>query len=95
MILVVRGCRLADYLRVASTTKGVGADVVSVYLVLLCIWYCLGFLPPFCTCMLVYVLFRSGGNSLRCNCFLTGWVVSVTVVASNFPYFSRGWAVYC
>ena len=62
MILVIRGCRLADYLRVASTTKGVGADAFSVYCVL-CIWSCW-------TCMLVYVLFRRGGNSLRCNCFL-------------------------
>ena len=35
-------CRLAGYLRVASTTKGVGADVFSVYCVL-CIWYCFGF----------------------------------------------------
>ena len=35
-------CRLADYLRVASTINGVGADVFSVYCVL-CIWYCFGF----------------------------------------------------
>ena len=42
VILVVRGCRLADYLRVVSTTKGVGADAFSVCCVL-CIWYYLGF----------------------------------------------------
>ena len=52
------------------------------------------------TCMLVNVLFCRGGNSLRCNCFLAsafiaGWVFSVAVIASNFLYFSRGWAVYC
>ena len=62
VVLVVWVCRLAGYLRVASTTKGGGANVFSVYSVL-CIWSCW-------TCMLVYVLFRRGGNSLRCNCFL-------------------------
>ena len=34
VILVVRGWRVADYLRVAFATKGVGAVVVSVYCVL-------------------------------------------------------------
>ena len=42
-----------------------------------------GFVLSCWTCMLVYV-----------TTFIAGWVFSVAVVASNFLYFSRGWAVY-
>ena len=69
MILVVRGCRLADYLRVASTTKGVGADVLG-FIACSVFGISSDFVLSFCICMLMYVLFRSGGNSMRCNCFL-------------------------